>query len=111
MCLIKLSCGHHSVIQTVLSVNSAADGEVHVTVKCWCFLSYIQHGQLPADNSVGRILMELVNTVPTINPEDFEEMVNSNMKVSSTKSSQVCVFTSFQSNSDRRQQPSISDAV
>ena len=26
--------------------------------------------------------MELVNTVPKINPEDFEEMVNSNMKVS-----------------------------
>jgi len=25
--------------------------------------------------------MELVNTVPKINPEDFEEMVNSNMKV------------------------------
>jgi len=25
--------------------------------------------------------MELVNTVPKINPKDFEEMVNSNMKV------------------------------
>jgi len=43
-----------------------------------------QHGQTPADNSVGRILMELVNTLPKINPEDFEEMVNSNMKVGST---------------------------
>ena len=46
-------------------------------VFCCC----IQHGQTPADSSVGRILMELVNTVPKINPEDFEEMVNSNMKV------------------------------
>jgi len=30
--------------------------------------------------------MELVNTVPNINPEDFEEMVNSNMKVCSASS-------------------------
>jgi len=41
----------------------------------------LKRGQTLADNSVGRILMELVNTVPKINPEDFEEMVNSNMKV------------------------------
>jgi len=45
------------------------------------FCCCIQHSQTPADSSVGRILMELVNTVPKINPEDFEEMVNSNMKV------------------------------
>ena len=30
--------------------------------------------------------MELVNTVPKINPEDFEDMVNSNMKVSAARS-------------------------
>ena len=41
----------------------------------------LQAGQTPADSSVGRILMDLVNSVPKINPEDFEEMVNSNMKV------------------------------
>jgi len=44
-------------------------------------MTVLQRGQTLADNSVGRILMELVNTVPKINPEDFEEMVNSNMKV------------------------------
>jgi len=37
-------------------------------------------GRVPADNAVGRMLMDLVNSVPKIKPEDFEEMVNSNMK-------------------------------
>jgi translation initiation factor 3 subunit F len=37
-------------------------------------------GRVVADNAVGRMLMDLVNSVPKIKPEDFEEMVNSNMK-------------------------------
>jgi translation initiation factor 3 subunit F len=37
-------------------------------------------GKVVADNAVGRMLMDLVNSVPKIKPEDFEEMVNSNMK-------------------------------
>jgi len=41
--------------------------------------------------------MELVNTVPKINPEDFEEMVNSNMKVGFTgiQSQQRLSFPDF----------------
>jgi len=30
---------------------------------------------------IGRFLMDLVMKVPMIEPEDFEEMLNSNMKV------------------------------
>jgi len=37
-------------------------------------------GRVVADNAVGRMLMDLVNSVPKIKPEDFEEMLNSNMK-------------------------------
>ena len=50
----------------------------------YCFICFFfwQNGQIPADSSVGRVLMELVNSVPKIGPEDFEEMVNSNMKAS-----------------------------
>ncbi|XP_060593413.1 eukaryotic translation initiation factor 3 subunit F-like, partial [Ruditapes philippinarum] len=33
-----------------------------------------------ADNVIGRFLMDLVMKVPQIEPEDFEEMLNSNMK-------------------------------
>jgi hypothetical protein len=41
----------------------------------------LQRGHIPADSTVGRCLMELVNSVPKISPEDFEEIINSNMKV------------------------------
>lgn len=41
-----------------------------------------QSGKVAADNSVGRFLTDLVNKVPTISPEDFENMLNSNINVS-----------------------------
>lgn len=41
-----------------------------------------QSGKVAADNSVGRFLMDLVNKVPTISAEDFENMLNSNINVS-----------------------------
>jgi len=34
----------------------------------------------PADNSVGRTLMDIVQSVPQMTPEAFQEMLNSNMK-------------------------------
>ncbi|XP_039215962.1 eukaryotic translation initiation factor 3 subunit F [Crotalus tigris] len=36
-------------------------------------------GKVTADNTVGRFLMDLVNQVPKISPEDFETMLNSNI--------------------------------
>lgn len=46
-------------------------------------LDLSQSGKVAADNSVGRFLMDLVNKVPTISAEDFENMLNSNINVSS----------------------------
>lgn len=43
-----------------------------------------QSGKVTADNSVGRFLMDLVNKVPTISAEDFENMLNSNINVSAS---------------------------
>lgn len=51
-----------------------------------------QSGKVAADNSVGRFLMDLVNKVPTISPEDFENMLNSNINVSDPGSScHLCI--------------------
>nr|XP_056704531.1 eukaryotic translation initiation factor 3 subunit F [Euleptes europaea] len=36
-------------------------------------------GKVSADNTVGRFLMDLINQVPKITPEDFETMLNSNI--------------------------------
>lgn len=44
-------------------------------------LNLFQSGKVAADNSVGRFLMDLVNKVPSISPEDFENMLNSNINV------------------------------
>lgn len=50
-------------------------------------LNLFQHLHLKAnkiqpDTSIGRYLLDLVNNVPKIEPEEFETMLNSNMKVS-----------------------------
>lgn len=47
-----------------------------------CF-SCAQSGKVAADNTVGRFLMDLINQVPKISPEDFETMLNSNINVRS----------------------------
>lgn len=51
-------------------------------VKNIFWLVIFQANRIPADNVTGRFLMDLVMKVPKIEPEDFEEMLNSNMKVS-----------------------------
>ncbi|RMC11634.1 hypothetical protein DUI87_11755 [Hirundo rustica rustica] len=38
-------------------------------------------GKVAADNTVGRFLMDLINQVPKISPEDFETMLNSNINI------------------------------
>jgi len=46
-------------------------------------LEYVEDvlaGKIAADSVIGRFLMELVMAVPQIEPEEFEQMLNSNMK-------------------------------
>ena len=48
-------------------------------------LQYVEgvlKGEKAPDNAVGRKLLDLVNSVPKMSPDEFEKMVNSNMKVS-----------------------------
>lgn len=51
-----------------------------------------QSGKVTADNSVGRFLMDLVNKVPTISAEDFENMLNSNINVSAPHQLENCRY-------------------
>ena len=44
-------------------------------------LSFQQAGKIHADSQVGRFLNDLVANVPKMEPEQFEEMLNNNMKV------------------------------
>jgi len=44
------------------------------------YVEGVLSGRERPDNSVGRKLLDLVNSVPKMNPDEFEKMVNSNMK-------------------------------
>lgn len=65
-----------------------------VAVKLMVF-DLSQSGKVTADNSVGRFLMDLVNKVPTISAEDFENMLNSNINVSAPCLLENCMHINF----------------
>ena len=46
------------------------------------YVEGVLKGEKAPDNAVGRKLLDLVNSVPKMSPDEFEKMVNSNMKVS-----------------------------
>lgn len=51
---------------------------------CPCFPDYVDDvlsGKVPADNYIGRELTRMVNQVPKMSAHEFEEMLNTNMKV------------------------------
>lgn len=58
-------------------------------------LDLFQSGKVAADNSVGRFLTDLVNKVPTIPPEDFENMLNSNINVSASPDTVITICMRF----------------
>ena len=42
---------------------------------------FYKAGKTPADSQVGRSLMEVISTVPEIEPAKFESLINSSMQV------------------------------
>jgi len=46
------------------------------------YVEGVLSGEEKPDNAVGRKLLDLVNSVPKMSPDEFDKMVNSNMKVS-----------------------------
>lgn len=61
-----------------------------VTVACQRLLNMLKtvqdyvedtlSGKIPADNNIGRHLTTLISSIPKIDPEKFQEMLNDNMK-------------------------------
>lgn len=45
------------------------------------YVDDVLSGKVPADNYIGRELTKMVNQVPKMSAHDFEEMLNTNMKV------------------------------
>ena len=46
------------------------------------YVDEVINGTKTADNAFGRSLLDMVHSVPKMTPEEFEDMLNSNRKVS-----------------------------
>jgi len=78
--------GKHNPKRTVSMVTDITQVSIacrSIQDKLQTVMQYVDDvlsGKLPADNIRGRQLMDMLNSVPKIDPDQFEEMLNSNMK-------------------------------
>ncbi|XP_053330690.1 eukaryotic translation initiation factor 3 subunit F [Spea bombifrons] len=70
------SVGLTSDLQQVASAANKLQDSLSTVIQ---YAEDVLSGKIAADNTVGRFLMDLVNQVPKIAPEDFETMLNSNI--------------------------------
>uniref|UniRef100_A0A8C4QW95 Eukaryotic translation initiation factor 3 subunit F n=1 Tax=Eptatretus burgeri TaxID=7764 RepID=A0A8C4QW95_EPTBU len=63
-------------------VSVAASNIQEMLTQVLQYIEDVLAGKTVADNQVGRFLIDLVNKVPKIAPEDFEAMINGNVNVS-----------------------------
>ncbi|XP_015919367.1 eukaryotic translation initiation factor 3 subunit F [Parasteatoda tepidariorum] len=61
-------------------INNAILDMLKLSVVVIEYVDDVLANRKPADNSVGRTLMDIVQSVPQMTPEEFQEMLNSNMK-------------------------------
>ncbi|CAH1791841.1 unnamed protein product, partial [Owenia fusiformis] len=69
-----------SMVSDLLQVETACERLEEKLANVLQYVDDVLAGKITADNQIGRTLLDLVNSVPKIDPEEFEEMLNSNMK-------------------------------
>merc|ERR1712150_442699 len=70
-------------VETIPDLAKISEGTTKLEVMLDAVISYVQgvlEGRETPNNAVGRKLLDLVNSVPKMSPDEFEKMVNSNMK-------------------------------
>ncbi|XP_003223181.2 eukaryotic translation initiation factor 3 subunit F [Anolis carolinensis] len=80
--IMKTCFSPNRVISLSSDLQQVATASVRIQDTLNTVLQYAEDvlsGKVAADNTVGRFLMDLINQVPTISPEDFETMLNSNI--------------------------------
>ena len=71
-------------VETIPDLARISEGTTKLEVMLDAVISYVQgvlEGREAPNNAVGRKLLDLVNSVPKMTTEEFEKMINSNMKV------------------------------
>ncbi|GFY71470.1 eukaryotic translation initiation factor 3 subunit F [Trichonephila inaurata madagascariensis] len=61
-------------------INNAIQNMLELSDVVIGYIDDVLANRKPADNSVGRTLMDIVQSIPQISPEQFQDMLNSNMK-------------------------------
>jgi len=70
-------------VETIPDLAKISEGTTKLEVMLDAVISYVQgvlEGRETPNNAVGRKLLDLVNSVPKMSPDEFEKMINSNMK-------------------------------
>jgi translation initiation factor 3 subunit F len=71
-------------VEPMLDLAQVADASQKLTSLLDSVLAYVEDvlaGRVQPDNAVGRALLDMVNSVPKMTPDEFENMFNSNIKV------------------------------
>ncbi|KAK7097676.1 eukaryotic translation initiation factor 3 subunit F-like [Littorina saxatilis] len=69
-----------SIQSDLIKVESACTKLRQMLQQVLEYVDNVLAGKVQADTTVGRFLLDLVSSVPKIDPEEFENMLNSNMK-------------------------------
>ncbi|KDR08893.1 eukaryotic translation initiation factor 3 subunit F-1 [Zootermopsis nevadensis] len=70
-------------VEPMLDLAQVAEASQKLTSLLDSVLAYVEDvlaGRTQPDNAVGRALLDMVNSVPKMTPEEFENMFNSNIK-------------------------------
>lgn len=70
-------------VEPIPDLARISEGTAKLEIMLDAVIQYVEavlSGRERPDNSVGRKLLDLVNSVPKMNPDEFEKMINSNMK-------------------------------
>jgi translation initiation factor 3 subunit F len=83
LCQKTMTLGKKTV-EPMLDLAQVAEACQKLTGLLDTVLAYVEDvlaGRTQPDNAVGRALLDMVNSVPKMTPEEFENMFNSNIKV------------------------------
>jgi len=70
-------------VDPIPDLAKISEGTTKLEIMLDAVIQYVEgvmSGKEPPNNTVGRKLLDLVHSVPKMTPDDFEKMVNSNMK-------------------------------
>ncbi|XP_014213457.1 eukaryotic translation initiation factor 3 subunit F [Copidosoma floridanum] len=73
----------NSVVEPIMDLAQIAEASTKLSSMLDSVLQYVDDvlsGKQPPDNHVGRALLDMVNSVPKMTPDQFDNMFNSNVK-------------------------------